>query len=186
MTYDFGLAVFVTVWSALLVVALLGQVLRRHAATRRGAGFEVDFLVFVPFILVFVLAALPSRFGRYQGNALSVAAGSVVAGGGLACYLVSHLYLRGSWSISASVKEGQQLVTSGPYARVRHPMYSSMVIITLGSGLLIDNYFIILAAVPAAAVYYWRALVEEGLLVEELPGYAEYAQKTRRFLPGIL
>jgi protein-S-isoprenylcysteine O-methyltransferase Ste14 len=185
MTREFGLAAFGIVWTILLAAALIGQVVWRHGARRREAGFGVDFLVFVPFILVFALASLPPHLGRYQGNAVTLAAGAVVAGSGLALYLVSHLYLRGNWSISAAVVEGQELITSGPYARVRHPMYASMVLITLGSGLLIDNYYMLLATILVAAVYYVRARREEELLGEEFPQYADYVRQTRMFLPGV-
>jgi protein-S-isoprenylcysteine O-methyltransferase Ste14 len=185
VTREFGLAAFSIVWIVLLAVAVLGQVLWQHGARRRGAGFAVDFLVFVPFIMIFALASLPPPVGRYQGNALSLAAGAVVAGGGLAMYLVAHLFLRGNWSISASVSEGQELITAGLYARMRHPMYSSMVLITLGSGLLTDNYLIIGAVVPVAAIYYLRAHKEEELLSLEFPGYPVYARQTRMFIPGV-
>ncbi len=185
MTDQFGLASFGLVWIVLLAVAVLGQVLWRHGARRWEAGVGVDFLVFIPFILVFALASLPPHLGRYQGNALTLAAGAVAAWGGLALYLIAHLYLRGNWSISASVSEGQELVTAGLYARVRHPMYSSMVLITLGSGLLTGSYLIIAAAVPVAAVYYVRARKEEELLAREFPAYPGYAQRTRMFVPGL-
>ena len=185
MTREFGLAAFGIVWSILLAVAVLGQVMWRHGAPRREAGVAVDFLVFIPFILVFALASLPSHVGRFEGNALVLATGAAAAGAGLALYLMSHVYLRGNWSISASVVQGQELITTGLYSRVRHPMYSSMVIITLGSGILIDNYLVIAAAVPVAAVYYLRARREEELLAQEFPRYLEYARKTRAFVPGI-
>ncbi len=184
MTREFGLAAFGIVWSVLLAVAVLGQAIWGHGPKRRAAGFGFDFLVFIPFILVLVLASLPHQLGLYQGNLLSLVGGELAAAGGLALYIVSHVYLRGNWSISASIMEGQELVTAGLYSRVRHPMYSSMVLITLGSGLLIDNYFIILAAVPIAAIYYFRARKEEELLSQEFPEYQEYAKKTRMFFPG--
>jgi tryptophan-rich sensory protein len=49
MTREFGLAAFGIVWTILLAAALIGQVVWRHGARRREAGFGVDFLVFVPF-----------------------------------------------------------------------------------------------------------------------------------------
>jgi protein-S-isoprenylcysteine O-methyltransferase Ste14 len=182
---EFGLTAFGVVWMVLLAVAVLGQVLWRRGARRREAGAAYDLLVFVPFVLVFALASLPPQLGAYQGHALTVGGGALAAAAGLIGYLSAHLSLRGNWSISASVAEGQELVTTGLYARVRHPMYSAMVLITLGSGLLIDNYLMIVAAVPIAAVYYLRAHKEEALLSLEFPQYAWYVAKTSMFVPGV-
>jgi protein-S-isoprenylcysteine O-methyltransferase Ste14 len=185
VTREFGLAAFTIVWGVLLAVAVLGQALWGRRARSRAAGYGYDLLVFVPFILVFALASLPPRLGRYQGNALSLTAGLVAAAAGLALYLVSHLYLRSNWSVSASISQGQELVTTGPYARVRHPMYAAMVLIIVGSGLLVNSYFIILAALPVAAVYYLRAGKEEELLNQEFPAYQEYATRAGMFFPHL-
>ena len=104
---------------------------------------------------------------------------------GLVGYVLSHLWLRQNWSLGASVKEDHQLVQGGPYRLVRHPMYSSMTLIVLGSGLLTGNYLIVASTLIVGAVYYLRASREERLLKGEFPEYGEYARMVKMFIPGL-
>jgi protein-S-isoprenylcysteine O-methyltransferase Ste14 len=113
-------------------------------------------------------------------------AGAALVGLGTVGYILSHFYLRSNWSLFASIKEGQKLITNGPYRLVRHPMYSSMTVIVLGSGLLISNSLILLFTPVVIIVYYIRSKKEETLLRAEFPEYNEYSRKTKMLIPGII
>jgi len=84
------------------------------------------------------------------------------------------------------VSEGQKIISTGPYAVVRHPMYSGMIMMYLLSPLALGSW---VAAIPApilVAVLILRLLDEEKTLAAELYGYHEYMQKVRcRLIPGI-
>ncbi|MBM2810520.1 MAG: hypothetical protein HW416_1279 [Chloroflexi bacterium] len=81
--------------------------------------------------------------------------------------------------------EARGLVTRGPYARIRHPLYLAEIISTFG-GLLST---LSLSTVPLFALFvglqYWRARNEERVLRQTFPEYAEYQQRTWRILPGV-
>ena len=81
-------------------------------------------------------------------------------------------------------ERGQNVVDTGPYARVRHPMYTGSVIIHLGTALLLGSW-IGLAIVPLlAGMLAFRSILEERLLCAGLPGYAQYATQVRwRLIP---
>ena len=82
---------------------------------------------------------------------------------------------------------GQYVVTSGPYALIRHPTYAAGIVIVLASGIALGSW---LAAAFLAAIglpfLIYRTLTEDRVLQAQLPGYAEYAQRVRwRLAPGI-
>ncbi len=185
MTPRISFIVFVSIWWLLAAAALAAYLLSGDTTAKRKAGITADLLVIAPFLLVPLLFYLGRYGGVYQGNGITRTAGCFTAGIGLAGYLLSHLYLRKNWSLAASVREGQRLVTSGPYRFIRHPMYSSMTAIVLGSGLLTDNYMIVAATIVVGIAYYLRAVREEDLLRQEFPEFEQYASKLAMFIPFV-
>jgi protein-S-isoprenylcysteine O-methyltransferase Ste14 len=71
------------------------------------------------------------------------------------------------------VAEGQKVNSTGPYAAVRHPMYSWAVVMLLGIPLALGSWWGLMMLVPAVAGIVWRLLDEERFLAENLPGYRE-------------
>jgi protein-S-isoprenylcysteine O-methyltransferase Ste14 len=79
---------------------------------------------------------------------------------------------------------GQRVVSSGPYAVVRHPMYAAVVVLLLGTALLLGSWWGLVAGAVVVVGIARRAVLEERVLADELPGYAEYIARVRyRFLP---
>jgi protein-S-isoprenylcysteine O-methyltransferase Ste14 len=84
------------------------------------------------------------------------------------------------------VEENQRVVSTEPYAIVRHPMYAAGLILMLGIPLALGSWWGFLALVPGVLALAWRILDEERLLKRELQGYAEYTQRVRfRLIPGL-
>lgn len=84
------------------------------------------------------------------------------------------------------VEQGQQVISTGPYALVRHPMYAGALIMLLGIPLALGSWWGLLTIVPMALALVWRILDEEAFLRKNLPGYAEYrAQVKYRLVPLI-
>jgi protein-S-isoprenylcysteine O-methyltransferase Ste14 len=84
------------------------------------------------------------------------------------------------------VMQEQQVISSGPYGVVRHPMYAGMILLYLATPLALGSYWALIPAALIVPVLAARSLAEESLLTQELKGYAEYTQKVRyRLLPGI-
>lgn len=84
------------------------------------------------------------------------------------------------------VMPDQQVISSGPYALVRHPMYLAMLIFFFGTALALGSYWALIPAALMIPVLAVRLLEEEKILLRDLPGYAEYAQKMRwRLIPGV-
>jgi len=78
------------------------------------------------------------------------------------------------------------VISSGPYALVRHPMYAGALLMLLATPLALGSWWGLLAFVPMLAAIVWRLRGEEELLSRQLPGYAEYRQQVRkRLIPGV-
>lgn len=84
------------------------------------------------------------------------------------------------------LQEGHQVVTTGPYRLVRHPMYSGTLLAWLAAALALGSWWMLIPAVAGIVLFVWRTAREDATLIEKLPGYREYARQTRyRLIPGI-
>jgi protein-S-isoprenylcysteine O-methyltransferase Ste14 len=107
----------------------------------------------------------------------------VAAGLGIAMLVViQNAYA----AATATVEEGQTLVSSGVYRYVRHPMYVGNLSMMLGIPLALGSYWGLLFVIPCMLVLVIRILDEEKLLTQELGGYSEYMQRVRyRLIPHV-
>jgi protein-S-isoprenylcysteine O-methyltransferase Ste14 len=89
-------------------------------------------------------------------------------------------------SSTIEVAEGQKVISTGPYAIVRHPMYSAAFVLLGFTPLALGSYWDLIFAVGIVTAIIFRLLDEEKYLSKNLPGYSEYMLKTKyRLLPGI-
>jgi len=137
------------------------------------------------FIALLVVPALDYRFGWSRLPTVAIAAGDVLVAVGL--YLVFVVY-RANTFASATVEVGQdqQLVSTGPYAIVRHPMYASALLYVIGTPLALGSYWGLLVLAEFLPFLIWRLFDEEQLLAEQLPGYPQYQERVRhRLIPFV-
>lgn len=176
--------------AALFVARLLRrdpELLERRMRTREREAPERRILRLggAPFLAAYVLPGLDRRFGWSSvPAALVVAADAVVVAG----YLLFVRVLRENRFASrvVEVEAGQSLVTTGPYAVVRHPMYVSTLAVYLPSPLALGSYWGLLASALFVPLLVARIRNEEEVLRRDLPGYDDYARRTRyRLVPGV-
>ncbi len=116
------------------------------------------------------------------------AAGFLSTAAGYALVFWAMLVNRFSSSIVRIQSErGQYVVTSGPYAFIRHPAYAAGFLIIVASGVALGSWlaaaFLVAIGLPFLL---YRAITEDRILQKQLPGYADYAQRVRwRLIPGI-
>ena len=106
---------------------------------------------------------------------------------GLLLALVARIALGRNWSGSVQIKEGHELVTKGPYAFVRHPIYSAILLMVIGTALVLGNLGALLS-IPFAFAGCWIKLrQEERFMAREFPEtYSAYAARTKRLIPYVL
>ena len=89
-------------------------------------------------------------------------------------------------SATVEIQPGQTVVSSGPYAMVRHPMYAGALVLLLGVPLALGSWWGLFTIVPITLVLAWRLLAEEQFLSKNLPGYSEYRSQVRyRLVPWV-
>jgi len=102
------------------------------------------------------------------------------------CVFWVHRTLADSFSAMLEVYEDHQLVTSGPYNRVRHPLYSAHTLFNAGMVLISVNWILLLFLIIAIPFTYWRLSKEEEMLIEQFGDqYREYIKRTGRLIPKI-
>jgi protein-S-isoprenylcysteine O-methyltransferase Ste14 len=113
--------------------------------------------------------------------------GLVLAVGGLAFSVWARVYLGSNWSPMAMLKEGQALVTTGPYAIVRNPIYLGITIAMVGTGLVFGGYRILVSFACVVLFSWVRIRGEERLLsVQFGEAFAKYKREVRAFIPGLI
>ncbi|MBV9426498.1 MAG: isoprenylcysteine carboxylmethyltransferase family protein [Bradyrhizobiaceae bacterium] len=121
--------------------------------------------------------------GVIANPALNIA-GLVLAAVGIGVAVWARLYLGRNWGMPMSVKENAELVTTGPYAYVRNPIYAGIALATLGSA-LIDWWWAVFLAC-AVAYFVYSAKVEERILLREFPdSYPAYKARTKSLIPFV-
>jgi len=139
----------------------------------------------IAFIGVFVLSGLDHRFKWSHAPTPLVIAGDILVALG---FLVIFLVFRENTFAAATIEvaDEQAVITTGPYALVRHPMYSGALIMLAGTPLALGSWWGLLMLIPFTAIIIWRLLDEEMLLAVELRGYREYRQAVRfRLVPFV-
>ncbi len=142
-------------------------------------------LSYPAFLAAFLVPGFDRRFGWSSVPPVLVVATDLVV---LAGYALFILVIRENRYASrvVEVEAGQEVVTTGPYAVVRHPMYVANILIYMASPLALGSFWALIPAVVTPCVMVARILNEEKVLRERLPGYAEYLDKVRyRLVPGI-
>lgn len=144
------------------------------------------FLVLGASVGFFGLIVISALDFRYQWSIVPLAA--VVTGDVLfvvGCLLIARVYRENTFaSATIGIAEGQRVISSGPYAIVRHPLYASALVYLAATPLALGSYWGLLALVFMLPFLVLRLVDEEHLLVRELPGYADYRRQVRyRLVP---
>jgi len=154
-------------------------------AEKSGVQRIVMTLASAGFIGLLLISAFDRRFGWSRVPLSIVITGEALTVIGLS---LSFRVLRANTFASATIQvtEGQRVVSTGPYAVVRHPMYAGGLIYLLGIPIALGSYRGLLVFAAMVPILIWRLLDEEKLLARDLPGYVEYQAKVRwRLIPKV-
>jgi protein-S-isoprenylcysteine O-methyltransferase Ste14 len=133
--------------------------------------------------LVLIFCALDHRFGWSALPLLvSLVGAALVALGFLINFFVFKENSYGASTVQ--IFEGHRVISTGPYALVRHPMYVGGLVLGIGTPLALGSWWGLVVLALTTPILIWRILDEEQLLKNDLPGYREYTQKVRyRLVP---
>jgi protein-S-isoprenylcysteine O-methyltransferase Ste14 len=106
---------------------------------------------------------------------------------GLSFAVWARVHLGKNWSGHVTLKAGHRLIRSGPYAIVRHPIYTGILAAMLGTLIAVDEYRAVLALVIATETFVRKLRIEERWLTEEFGSeYERYRREVKALVPGIV
>ena len=142
----------------------------------------------IPLILgAFIIAGLDHRFGWSAVPLwLQIAGFSLLLPVNYMPYWVMLVNAYAATTVRVETERGQHVISDGPYRFVRHPMYSMVIVGYALAPLIFGSWWVAVPIGLIIGLFIWRTAREDATLLAEMPGYADYAQKTRyRLLPGI-
>ena len=172
-------------WVAFWVYWLVASIGVKTGKSRwaQFAGFRVV------AILVFLLL-----FRRvFRGHGVTVVTNPWLQGIGTAVFVLglalavwARVYIGRNWGMPMTRKADPELVTTGPYKSVRHPIYSGIILAMIGTTLAVSVYW--LAAVVIMGVYFsFSAVTEERYMAEQFPAaYPAYKRSTKMLIPHVI
>ncbi len=140
-------------------------------------------------MLVFVVAAVrfggggPGARAELPGGPAVGALGAGLKALGLAFAAWARAHLGSNWGMPMSVKRDPALVSDGPYAFVRHPIYTGLLLAMLASALVVGIWFLPMALMTAAYMVYSARREERTLLGQFPEPYAAYMRRTKMLIP---
>lgn len=176
-----ALLIYLLTHPALLLRRLRGGPLFERTASQR----VIITLLYPCLVALFLITALDVRFHWSSAPVFVALLGDALVVTGL--LLVLLVFVANEFAgASVRVEAGQTVISAGPYAYIRHPMYSGLLLLFLGAPLAAGSLWG-LAIFPALlAIFIWRLTDEERYLAANLPGYEDYRKRvTHRLIPGV-
>jgi protein-S-isoprenylcysteine O-methyltransferase Ste14 len=174
-----------------VIRAPYGQRSRTVPVVKSGKGRLEMLLLTIAWIAFFLplvwMVAPVFDFADYPLYPIPLIIGSVCLAFGLWLFYRSHVDLGTNWSITLEVRDKHQLITHGVYRWVRHPMYLSLLIYSLGQALVLPNW---LASpcygVAMLLIFCFRLVPEERLMLAEFGSdYEAYRARSKRLIPWV-
>ena len=170
-------------WAAFWICWLVAAFSMKRGRVRWSRELRIRAVVVVLAILLLRLGAF--RDGSLNSDPWRAGFGLFLFALGLWFAIWARLHIGRNWGTPMAVKDEPELVTSGPYRLVRHPIYSGVLLAAVGTAVALSWMWLI--AMGLAAVYFvYSAIVEERYLSEQFPdAYPIYRRSTKMLLPFI-
>lgn len=154
-------------------------------ATRNGRKHFVGDRVGLVLLVLLLVRNGAWKHSTTTGSGLLQGIGLVLFVLGLALAVWARIYIGNNWGTPRSEKVDPELVTTGPYRRVRHPIYSGIILAMIGTTIAVSLYWLI-GAVVTGAYFAYSATVEEHNLANTFPEtYPAYKRSSKMLIPFI-
>jgi protein-S-isoprenylcysteine O-methyltransferase Ste14 len=179
-----------TIWAVFAISVLFALGKQKPAVRRQSAAarfWHGGLIVVMPLLMGLPrlpLGFLNGRFLPWHPINFWIGTTLVVVGLSLATYC--RHFLKGNWSITAEVKQSHELVRSGPYRYVRHPIYAGLLLAVMGSALTIGQWRGLIGFMIACAVLWAQSRIEERYMTETFgEGYRQYQREVPPLVPFV-
>ncbi len=145
-------------------------------------------LVVAVYLLVAPQVPVPVLDDRFAPLSLElVQLGAALTFAGIAFAIWARIRIAGNWSSDVTIKSDHELIVDGPYAFVRHPIYSGILLALVGTGLAVGEWRAPLAVALAGGAWWRKLTFEEGVMRRPFgDAYDRYAARTRALIPFVL
>ncbi len=176
------LVVWLVFWLGWLVSAFSAKPTVRR---RRGARPVALLIILIGDVVIHALRpGGPNGLVVHSPPVRAVGAALVVCG--LATAVWARVILGRNWGMPMTQKDEPELITAGPYASIRHPIYSGLILATVGTALAVSIAWLVVATVMGGYFIY-SATIEERTLAEQFPeSYPRYQARTKMLIPFVL
>ena len=142
--------------------------------------------ILIIFVALLFLQEYVFHFDFIPHTAMIEVMGVIFCDLGIAFAIWARRHLGKSWNARPSIQEEHELVTTGPYRFVRHPIYTGVMIAVLGST-LVGGTFWFLIFILFCFELVWRIRIEERLMLQQFPNqYPDYKKRTKALIPFVL
>lgn len=179
-----------SLWLALGVVWIIGRFTAKRVKQRESPAAYLGRAVLLVVLFEFLFSPqlgygfLGKRFVPASAALDEIAIAVTALGVALAIW--ARICLGGNWSGTVTLKEGHELIRRGPYARIRHPIYTGFDLAILGTALAIGEWRALLAFAVIAIAHTLKAHKEEAWLAREFgAAFEEHRRRTGMFLPRL-
>ena len=183
------------------IVGILGWYVIRHPFERRArrvrvvsggrsfsdtAGLLAALFGMAILPAFYVATGIPAWADR-PASLWAVALGAIIFALALWVFRRSHKDLGRNWSITLEIRDQHRLVSTGLYAVIRHPMYTSFLLMALGQAFLLANWVAgLVGLVGFAVLFFLRVDKEERMMLDTFgPEYRAYIGRTKRLIPHL-
>ncbi|SEC73752.1 Protein-S-isoprenylcysteine O-methyltransferase Ste14 [Rhizobiales bacterium GAS188] len=181
-------SIFIWIIYALWIILIAYLVVSAKGAKQDTEGHLLQsFGLLFAIIAAFLLPYLPifSFVNFAPVNPVVSSIGVIVYIVGMVFFVSARQHLGRNWSQTVSAKKGHELVTSGPYQYVRHPMYTGGVIACIGSAIVGGGAWIFLLVI-LGAIFIWRVGAEDKLMEQQFPNeFPDYKKRTKALIPFV-
>lgn len=184
-----NLVVAACVVAVLLAVALDFLLYSRRGGEKTGRRSFVATASMLAFVAGYYLVIHHkiSKIGMYGQTARTLMIiGAVMVVAGAVVNIWGRLLLRDNWANQIKIYKDHELISTGPYALVRHPLYASIILMLIGGSVVHRNWLaLLLTLVMFTPAMVYRGRLEEALLEKEVAGYTEYKKRTGMLFPRL-
>lgn len=191
MSHSATLSAIGYTWEALALVWLVGLAFTKRVARRQPTGARLFTLAtaLTGFSLLgsswFTNSWLATRF-LPETNPLKLT-GVILTVAGCIFAIWARIALGGNWSGQATVKAGHELITRGPYALARHPIYTGLVTGSIGTALAVGEVRCVFGTILIVLAFIIKMSQEEKLMTQTFPEeYPSYRRRVKALIPGVL
>jgi protein-S-isoprenylcysteine O-methyltransferase Ste14 len=173
-------------WFVFMIVWAVSAFFVKRTVERSWGGTR-----WLVILLGLMLFGTLLRFGGmwpplWARTARTGALGALVTAAGLAVAVWARFILGRNWSGTITFKEDHELITRGPYAYVRHPIYSGLLLMMLGTAIESARLRTFLLLALVLVVLRIKAHFEEKLMIRHFPeAYPEYRRRVKALIPGV-